>query len=51
VFIGFVAFRVTDPLAMPRNGTKTEVTSLYRQNHANKGKSDLAGEKARRTAY
>jgi hypothetical protein len=51
VFIGLVAFRATDPLAMPRNGTKTEVTSIYRQNHANKGKPDLAGEKSRRTAY
>jgi hypothetical protein len=51
VFIGLVAFRATGPLVLLRNETTAVVTSLYRQNHANKGKPDLTGEKSRRTAY
>jgi hypothetical protein len=51
VFIGLVAFRATRPLVLLRNETTAAVTSLYRQNHANKGKPDLTGEKPRRTAY
>jgi hypothetical protein len=51
VFIGLVAFRAAHPPVLPRNGTITAVTSLYRQNHANKEKPDLTGEKSRGTAY
>jgi hypothetical protein len=51
VFIGLVAFRATGPLVLLRNETTAAVTSLNRQNHANKGKPDLTGEKSRRTGY